>query len=125
MTSLPIEGVPPGRPSGETRWQSLVGTDRSDHIYRRILTGFALGLPLLILVILGVLFTGALPALKRFGPAFRSTPRRAAALGRARVFLRIRGFFFPAALPALNLAGPACGGPRGGDRMRAPRTAGP
>ena len=70
MTSLPIEGVPPGRPSGETRWQSLVGTDRSDHIYRRILTGFALGLPLLILVILGVLFTGALPALKRFGPAF-------------------------------------------------------
>src|ERR1041384_1861264 len=70
MTSLPIEGVPPGRPSGETRWQSLVGTDRSDRVYRRILTGFALGLPLLILLILGVLFTGALPALKRFGPAF-------------------------------------------------------
>jgi len=70
MTSLPIEGVPPGRTSIETRWQSLLGKDRSDRVYRRILTGFALALPFLILVILGVLFVGALPALRRFGPSF-------------------------------------------------------
>lgn len=70
MTSLPIEGVPPGRPSGETRWQSLLGTDRSDQHYRRILTGLALALPGLIILILVVLLVGALPALKRFGPSF-------------------------------------------------------
>src|SRR5438477_1432157 len=62
MTSLPVERL--------ARPQSLHATDRSDRIYRRVLTGFALGLPLLILIILGVLFTGALPALKRFGPTF-------------------------------------------------------
>jgi phosphate transport system permease protein len=49
---------------------TLRGTDRSDRIYRGILTGLALALPALILVILGVLFVGALPALQRFGPAF-------------------------------------------------------
>jgi phosphate transport system permease protein len=70
MTSLPIEGVPPGPPGTESRWQSLLGTDRSDRTYRRILTGFALALPALILVILGVLFVNALPALRRFGPSF-------------------------------------------------------
>src|SRR6266576_2826143 len=69
MTSLPIEGVPP-RSSIETRWQSLLGKDRSDRIYRRILTGFALALPLLFLMILAVLFVSALPALRRFGPSF-------------------------------------------------------
>jgi phosphate transport system permease protein len=70
MTSLPVEGVPPGRQSTETRWQSLLGTHRSDRTYQRILTGFALALPALILVILGVLFVNALPALRRFGPSF-------------------------------------------------------
>jgi len=49
---------------------SLLGRDRSDRIYRRVLTGFALILPALILIILGVLFFNALPALKRFGPSF-------------------------------------------------------
>jgi len=62
MTSLPVEGL--------ARPQSLHATDRSDRIYRRVLTGFALGMPLLILIILGVLFVDALPALKRFGPSF-------------------------------------------------------
>ena len=70
MTSLPIEGVPPGRPNIESRWQSLVGADRGDRVYRRVLTGFALALPVLILIILGVLFVDALPALRRFGPSF-------------------------------------------------------
>ena len=46
------------------------GIDRSDRIYRRVLTFFALALPALILVILGVLLVDALPALRRFGPSF-------------------------------------------------------
>src|SRR5436190_2060336 len=62
MTSLPIEG--------SSRRQSLLGADSSDRIYRRILTGFALALPLLFLMILAVLFVSALPALRRFGPSF-------------------------------------------------------
>jgi phosphate transport system permease protein len=51
----------------------LRGRDRSDHIYRQVLTGFALALPALLLIILGVLFVEALPALKRFGPSFLFT----------------------------------------------------
>ena len=70
LPNLPIEGIPSGRPSTETRWQSLIGVDRSDRIYRRILTGFALALPSLILILFGVLFVEALPSLKRFGPSF-------------------------------------------------------
>jgi phosphate transport system permease protein len=62
MTSLPIEGL--------SRRQSLLSADRSDRIYRTVLTGFSLALPALILVILGVLFVSSLPALRRFGPSF-------------------------------------------------------
>jgi len=62
MTSLPIEGV--------SRRQSLLSADRSDRIYRTVLTGFSLALPALMLVILGVLFVSSLPALRRFGPSF-------------------------------------------------------
>ena len=73
LPNLPIEGIPSGRASRETRWQSLIGTDRSDRIYRRILTGFALALPSLIVILFGVLFVESLPALKRFGPSFLVT----------------------------------------------------
>ena len=73
LPNLPIEGIPSGRPSGETRWQSLLGADRSDRIYRRVLTGIALALPALILILFGVLFVESLPALKRFGPSFLVT----------------------------------------------------
>jgi len=66
MTSPPVEAA-------TSRWQSLLGRDRSDRIYRRVLTGFALALPFLILLIIGVLFVNALPALKRFGPSFLFT----------------------------------------------------
>src|SRR6267143_4781668 len=48
----------------------LRGRDRSDHIYQQALTGFALALPALLLIILGVLFVSSLPALRRFGPSF-------------------------------------------------------
>jgi phosphate transport system permease protein len=73
LPNLPIEGIPSGRPSRETRWPSLLGADRSDRVYRRILTGFALALPALILILFGVLFVESLPALKRFGPSFLVT----------------------------------------------------
>jgi phosphate transport system permease protein len=66
MTSPPVQGA-------TSRWQSLLGRDRSDRIYRRVLTAFALVLPLLILIILGVLLVNAWPALKRFGPSFLVT----------------------------------------------------
>ena len=66
MTSPPVQGAP-------SRWQSLLGRDRSDRIYRRVLTLFALALPLLIVIILGVLFVGAWPAVKRFGASFLVT----------------------------------------------------
>jgi phosphate transport system permease protein len=49
---------------------SLLGSSRSDRIYQRTLTGFALALPVLMLIIVGVLFVAALPALERFGPSF-------------------------------------------------------
>src|SRR5260370_11809617 len=62
MPSLPIEG--------SSRRQSLLGADRSDRIYRRILSGFGLALPFLLVVILAVLFVSALSALRRFGPSF-------------------------------------------------------
>src|SRR6266513_499758 len=51
----------------------LLGRDRSDRIYRRVLTTFALALPLLIVIILGVLFVEAWPAVKRFGASFLVT----------------------------------------------------
>jgi len=70
MTSLPIEPLPTPKPSTETRWSGLLTTGRSDRTYRRILTAIALGLPLMIVVMLSVLVTGAWPALKRFGPSF-------------------------------------------------------
>ncbi|HEV8511609.1 MAG TPA: phosphate ABC transporter permease subunit PstC, partial [Gemmatimonadales bacterium] len=61
--------MPPPIATKESRW-SLRGVDRSDRIYRRILVALALALPLLILLIFGVLFVSALPALGRFGPSF-------------------------------------------------------
>jgi phosphate transport system permease protein len=74
MTTLPFEPVPPPleqtTPSAEPRWRALRSVNRSDRIYRRVLTAVALALPLLILVILGVLFVSALPAIGRYGPAF-------------------------------------------------------
>jgi phosphate transport system permease protein len=73
MTTLPIEPLPappPDEPRADVRWQSLRSINRSDRIYARVLTGFALALPFLILIILAVLFVSSLPALKRFGPSF-------------------------------------------------------
>ena len=73
MTTLPLEPLPapPAHKSSVSAlWQALRGADRSDRIYKLVLTLLALALPLLIVVILGVLFVNALPALRRFGPSF-------------------------------------------------------
>src|SRR2546428_14180818 len=53
-----------------TSLPSLLRPDRSDRIYRRVLTGVALALPSLLVVILGVLVVSSPPALRRFGPSF-------------------------------------------------------
>src|SRR5438552_2536555 len=70
MTSLPIESPPRPPRLTRPRPQSLHATDRSDRIYRSVLTGFALGLPDLMLVFRGLRLVDALPALRRFGPSF-------------------------------------------------------
>src|SRR5213594_335888 len=71
MTTLPLKPLPPAHKSSvSTLWQALRGADRSDRIYKLALTLLALALPLLTVVILGVLFVNALPALRRFGPSF-------------------------------------------------------
>jgi len=71
MTTLPLRPLPPAHKSSvSTLWQALRGADRSDRIYKLALTLLALALPLLTVVILGVLFVNALPALRRFGPSF-------------------------------------------------------
>jgi phosphate transport system permease protein len=74
MTTLPLEPVPAppeqSTPSADPRWQALRSVNRSDRIYRRLLTALALALPFLILIIVGVLFVSALPAVKRFGLSF-------------------------------------------------------
>src|SRR5213594_613334 len=49
---------------------SLLARHSSNRTYRRVLTAFALALPLLIGIILGVRFAEAWPAVKRFGPSF-------------------------------------------------------
>lgn len=74
MTTLPLEPVPPPleetTPSAEPRWRALRSVNRSDRVYRRVLTALALSLPALILVILGVLLVNAIPAIGRFGASF-------------------------------------------------------
>jgi len=48
----------------------LLSVDRSDRTYQWVLTGLALALPALLLIILAVLLVSALPAMGRFGPSF-------------------------------------------------------
>ncbi len=75
MTTLPIEPVPAPPPSIETpsadsRWSSLRGVNASDRVYKGVLTGLAMVLPLLIIALFVQLFFSALPAIKRFGFSF-------------------------------------------------------
>jgi phosphate transport system permease protein len=58
------------RPSGGERWKELRVVSRGDVVYRAVLTGFALVLPLLLAVIVGELLVGAWPAMRRFGLGF-------------------------------------------------------
>ena len=55
--------------SPEPRW-TLRGPNTADRTYRAVLTGLALVLPLLILVLFAQLVVSALPAIAKFGPSF-------------------------------------------------------
>ncbi|MDP3909897.1 MAG: phosphate ABC transporter permease subunit PstC [Gemmatimonadales bacterium] len=55
--------------SPEPRW-TLRGPNTGDRAYRVVLTGLALVLPLLILVLFAQLVVSALPAIAKFGPSF-------------------------------------------------------
>lgn len=72
MTAVPdtVATGRPGRPSGSERWKDLRSVSRGDVAYRAVLTGFAALLPLLLLIIVGELAWGALPAIRQFGLRF-------------------------------------------------------
>lgn len=69
VSSAP-QGRTPPRFSGGERWHELREVSRGDAIYRGILTVFALTLPVLLLIILFELVSGAWPAMRQFGFGF-------------------------------------------------------
>jgi phosphate transport system permease protein len=74
MTTVPIAPLP-GPPTevtatGQQGWRVLRGVDTGDRLYRAVLTGLALLLPLLFVTLLAELLANAWPALKRFGLPF-------------------------------------------------------
>jgi len=64
------QGRTPPRFSGSERWHELREVSRGDATYRFVLTAFALLLPLLLLIILYELVSGAWPAIRQFGLGF-------------------------------------------------------
>ena len=69
ITAPPASGGA-SAPQAEARLASLLTTNRGDRVYRVLLTGLALALPLLLVTILLELYTSARPSLARFGWAF-------------------------------------------------------
>ena len=61
------------RVTGEGRWKALRTVSRGDVVYRAVLTGLALLLPLLLLTLAAELVTNAWPAIRRFGFGFFAT----------------------------------------------------
>jgi phosphate transport system permease protein len=74
-TAAPVVAPSASRPSGSERWRDLRTVSRGDAVYRAGLTTLALVLPTLLLLIVGELVVGALPAIKQFSFHFitRST----------------------------------------------------
>ena len=77
MTTVPTERMTPPatppEPKGRWRlggWRLVQGPNRADRLYRVVLTGLALVLPLLLVVLVAELTVSAWPAVRRFGPAF-------------------------------------------------------
>src|SRR5690349_7778236 len=76
MTSVPIESFPttgaplPAPPAELPGHRRLAGRTVADRVYRAVLAGFALTLPLLLVALVGELVVSAWPAITRFGFAF-------------------------------------------------------
>ena len=73
MTASPFTGAPAPRLTSEDRWKALRTVSRGDVVYRAVLTGLALLLPLLLLTLAVELVTNAWPAIRRFGFGFFAT----------------------------------------------------
>ena len=73
MTASPVTGAPAPRLTSEDRWKALRTVSRGDVVYRAVLTGLALLLPLLLLTLAVELVTNAWPAIRRFGFGFFAT----------------------------------------------------
>ncbi|HEX4599884.1 MAG TPA: phosphate ABC transporter permease subunit PstC [Gemmatimonadales bacterium] len=73
MTTVPIAPLPhppTEDAAGQQGWQVLRGVNAGDRLYRGVLTGLALLLPLLFVTLLGELLVSAWPAVKQFGVSF-------------------------------------------------------
>jgi len=73
VTASPVTGAPAPRLTSEDRWKALRTVSRGDVVYRAVLTGLALLLPLLLLTLAVELVTNAWPAIRRFGFGFFAT----------------------------------------------------
>ena len=73
-TSGTVAGAPAAAPSavagGRSLGERIVGTAVGDQVYVVIITGFALCVPLLLLLLLGEIAVGGWPALRQFGFGF-------------------------------------------------------
>ena len=73
MTASLVTGAPAPRPTSKDRWKALRTMSRGDVVYRAVLTGLALLLPLLLLTLAAELVTNAWPAIRRIGFGFFAT----------------------------------------------------
>jgi phosphate transport system permease protein len=73
VTAWPVTAAPAPRLTSEDRWKALRTVSRGDVVYRTVLTGLALLLPLLLLTLAAELVTNAWPAIRRFGLGFFAT----------------------------------------------------
>jgi phosphate transport system permease protein len=73
VTASPFTGAPAPRLTSEDRWKALRTVSRGDVVYRAVLTGLALLLPLLLLTLAAELVANAWPAIRRFGFGFFAT----------------------------------------------------
>ena len=73
MTASPFTGAPAPRLTSEDHWKALRTVSRGDVVYRAVLTGLALLLPLLLLTLAAELVANAWPAIRRFGFGFFAT----------------------------------------------------
>jgi phosphate transport system permease protein len=73
VTAWPVTAAPAPRLTSEDRWKALRTVSRGDVVFRAVLTGLALLLPLLLVTLAAELVTNAWPAIRRFGFGFFAT----------------------------------------------------